>query len=146
MTEKQILRPVQIEGGGGVPPEPDWGSTYTDVLDIAAAHEHWGVVTRSMQEAQTISIENGDAIERLVHARVLYRKAINHVAENGAVLKNKRNRADEYNPHYGVMRQMADLMVVMEAELGIAPVRRNKASKAQRKTKVARAADNYLRK
>lgn len=145
MAEQQRLRPVAVEGGGGMPPEPDWSSTYTDVLDIAAAHERWGIVTRAMQEAQTITIENGDAIERLVHAHVLYRRALNVVAERGAVMKNKRNSTMKYNPHYGVMRQMADYMVVMESELGLSPVRRNKAGKTQKRTNVAQAADNYLK-
>lgn len=54
-----------IEGGDGLPPEPDWTSIYNDELDIAAAHEHWGTVTRTLQAANTIDISNGDAIRRL---------------------------------------------------------------------------------
>ena len=143
------LKPVTVEGGGGIPPEPDWSGTYSDVLDIAAAHEEWGVIVREMQGVQTISVANGHAIERLVHFRLLYRTSLQQVAEKGAILKQRgrmsRDNSGRYNPHWGVMRQTSDAIGVLEAELGLAPVRRGKATKIQKKQGVARAADNYLK-
>ncbi|MEW9837307.1 hypothetical protein ABUE29_18655, partial [Mesorhizobium sp. ZMM04-4] len=64
-----------IEGGDGVPVEPDWRSIYDDELDIAEASEQWGVVTREMKDAGTLTVANGHAIRRLVEFRVQYERA-----------------------------------------------------------------------
>lgn len=139
------LKPQVIEGSGGIPPEPDWSETYTDILDVAAAHEEWGIIIREMQEAQTVSVANGHAIGRLVHFRLLYRHALQQVAERGAVLKGKGQRQPRFSPHWGVMRQAADLIAAIESELGLAPVRRGKAMKAHKANRSQRAADAYIK-
>lgn len=134
-----------VHGGDGIPPEPDWASVYQDVLDQALAHEEWGIVLREMQEMQTIAMANGHAIKRLVMFRIQYERAARDVAENGPVVKAKKTRVPQYNPHWIVMRQADDAIRSLEGELGIAPLRRGRAGKATKKTKVARAADRYLR-
>lgn len=139
------LKPETIEGGGGIPPEPDWSALFTDEFDLAIAHEEWGVVIREMTEAQTITLANGSAIERLIHFRVIYRRSMRQIAEEGAIIRAKRTKTPRHNPHWVVVRQADDAIRLLEGELGIAPVRRARAAKAPKKSKVARAADRYLK-
>lgn len=134
-----------IDGGNGMPPEPDWSQFYADELDILLAHEEWGTITRELASAQVLSVSNGHAIKRLVEFRVQYERSAKHVAEKGAILAptNKKAKVGQWNPHWSVMRQADDAMRVLEAELGLAPVRRGKATKVQNGKKAQRAADNY---
>lgn len=134
-----------ISGGDGLPAEPDWSSLYADELDIAEAHEQWGIVTRELQDTGTLAVANGHSIKRLVEFRVQYERSSKHVAEHGPVLKGKRAKVGQWNPHWSVMRQADEAIRVLEAELGIAPARRGKVTKVQRGKKAFRAADNYLK-
>lgn len=136
-----------IAGGDGSPGEPDWASIYIDELDIAAAHDHWGVVTRELQSAGTLAVANGDSIRRLIEFRVQYDRASKHVAEHGPILKptSKKAKVGQWNPYWSVMRQADEAIRVAEAELGLAPTRRGKATKVQRGKQISRAADNYLK-
>lgn len=136
---------TSIQGGDGVPAEPDWSQLFSDELDIALAHDEWGLVIRSLQEAQTLAIENGHMIERLVLYRVQFTRAAREVAEHGTIMKAKRTKVPQVNPYWGIMRQAGEEIRVLEVELGIPPVRRGKAAKVQRGKKVQRAADAYLK-
>jgi P27 family predicted phage terminase small subunit len=134
-----------VEGGGGQPPEPDWTSLYTDILDLNLAREEWGVVVREMTEASTLTVANGNAVRRLVDFRVIYARAARDLAENGALIRAKRTRVPQVNPNWSIMRQASEQITTLEAELGISPRRRTSAAKVQRKAKVTRAADAYLK-
>lgn len=136
-----------IEGGDGLPPEPDWQSIYDDELDIGTAHELWGVITREMSTAKTISVANGHAIKRLIEFHVQYEHSSRHVAEKGAILAptSKKAKVGQWNPHWSVMRQADDAMKMLESELGISPLRRGKTTKAERKQRKDRPSDAFLR-
>jgi P27 family predicted phage terminase small subunit len=133
-----------IEGGDGLPPEPDWSATYNDVLDQALARETWGQVTREMMEAGTLAVVNGHAIQRLVNFRIIYERAARAAAEQGAVIKAKKTGVLQYSPHWIVSRQADDAMRALEAELGISPLRRSRAGKAVGRARKSRPADRYL--
>ncbi|HVV72105.1 MAG TPA: hypothetical protein VHI52_11515, partial [Verrucomicrobiae bacterium] len=81
-----------IAGGENLPEEPDWSSLYSDVLDLAAAREHWRIAVHDGRESQTLTPANGHALRRLVEFRVQYDRAARVVVESGAVLKAKRTR------------------------------------------------------
>lgn len=136
-----------IDGGDGLPPEPDWASLFDDELDIATAHERWGVICRELQAANTLAVVNGDAIKRLVDFYVQYERASRHVAEHGAILppKTKKAKVGQWNPFWSVMRQADKTICVLEAELGLTPVRRGKAEQVKRGKTKTRAADAYLK-
>ena len=134
-----------VLGGDGVPPEPDWRSIFSDYDDLACASVQWGLVIREMRDSNILTAANGHAIKRLVEFRVQYERAARQVAETGTILKAKRSRVPQYNPHWIVMRQADDNIRVAEIELGISPLRRGKAGKVQRAKKAARAADNFLK-
>jgi phage terminase small subunit len=144
-VKKTTLRPVP--GGDGTPQEPDWGLIYDDEMDRDFAHEDWGRVVREMREASTLAVVNGHAIGRLVQFRVQHERAARHVAEKGAILPptSKKAKVGQWNPYWSVMRQSDESIRILEAELGIAPVRRNRAGKVARRPKTARAADAYLK-
>lgn len=136
----------EINGGGGIPPEPDWRELLTDTLEIAAAHEIWGVVTREMRDAETLSPANGTAVssalERYVIARLLHARAARDVLERGAIILSRKN-LPTHNGQVAVMRRFADECRMLEAELGISPVRRGRARKVGKK-RLPAAALAYL--
>lgn len=136
-----------LDGGNGLPAEPDWSQLFNDAFDLAVAHSEWGIVTRELQDAGVLAVANGHSIRRLVEFRVQYERSAKHVAEKGALLAptSKKAKVGQWNPHWSVMRQADESIRVLEAELGLAPTRRGKTTKVQRAKKVPRAADNYLR-
>ena len=134
-----------IDGDEGVPPEPEWALHYSDELDIEVARDEWGVVVREMQGAETLAVANGHAIRRLVEFRIQWRRASEHVAEHGAIIKAKTTgKGGQWNPHWSVMRQADDKIRALEAELGLSPRRRAAAVKAKRRLNRGSAADDYL--
>lgn len=135
-----------VEGGGGVPVEPDWSKTYADPLDVDVARSQWGIVTREMRDAQTIAVVNGHMIERMVRFRVEYERAARIVGEQGSITKAPKTGVPMTNPYWSVMRQADEAIRALEVELGIPPVRRGKAAKVNRVKKAARPSDSYLKK
>jgi P27 family predicted phage terminase small subunit len=134
-----------IQGGDGVPVEPDWTSILTDDLDIVSARENWRSITSEMKDAGTLVVENGHAIQRLVLFRIEFDRAARNVAEQGKVIRAKRTKTPQINPEWTCMKQSAEAVSDLEAELGLSPRRRNAAGKVQRAKKKSTAADNYLR-
>ena len=134
-----------IEGGDGLPPEPEWALHHSDELDIAAARDEWGVVVREMQSAETLAVANGHAIRRLVEFRIQWRRASKHVAEHGAIIQSKTTgKGGQWNPNWSVMRQADHAIRALEGELGLAPRRRAAAVKAKQRMNRRTAADDYL--
>ena len=134
-----------IDGGDGLPPEPDWALHYSDELDIVAARDEWGVVVREMQGAETLAVCNGHAIRRLIMFRVQFDRAANHVAKHGAIIQAKTTgKGGQWNPFWSVMRQADHAIRALEAEIGLAPRRRTAAVKVRRRLNRGRAADDYL--
>ena len=136
-----------IPGGDGIPPEPDWalvwnGKRHENTRKLAS--EHWTGVVNEMRTAGTLSCGNGHAIKRLVEHRVAYEMAMAQVAKQGAVVRSVRTKGQVANPWWRVVRQAEETVRSLEAELGIAPVRRGKAKKAERRASTTRAADAYL--
>jgi P27 family predicted phage terminase small subunit len=131
-----------IDGGDGLPPEPEWALHYSDEIDIDAARDEWGVVVREMQRAETLAVANGHAIRRLVEFRIQWRRASAHVAGHGAIIQAKTG--GQWNPHWSVMRQADDKIRALEAELGLSPRRRAAAVKAKRRMSRRVAADDFL--
>ncbi|MCS0497875.1 P27 family phage terminase small subunit [Ancylobacter sp. MQZ15Z-1] len=138
------MKLTSVEGGEGAPPEPDWASQYTDELDIVEAKERWGIVTRELREAGTLAMVNGHTVQRLVEFYVVYRRAARQVGELGAITRARRTKVPQTSPYWTVMRQADEHIRMNEAELGLSPLRRNKAGKVQRGKKAPRAADSYL--
>jgi P27 family predicted phage terminase small subunit len=139
---------VSIDGTGEIVAEPDWESLFNDVLEIMQAQEHWRRITTELKERALMSPGNAHALQRLVVAYVLYDRSLREVAENGAVTRPKRGNPKAIartSPHFVAMREMASDAAVLEAEFGLSPRRRSAATKADKKTKVSRASDEFTR-
>lgn len=136
-----------IEGTGEIVPEPDWESLLSDVLEIAAAREHWRRISTELRERQLLAPANGHAMQRLVLAYVIGDRCSREVVESGPVTKPKRGNARSIarvSPFLTAMREMWSDAAVLEGELGLSPRRRSSAGKAERKQKAKRASDAYL--
>lgn len=137
-----------IDGTGDIVPEPHWSMLLTDEIEVSAASDHWRRITGEMRDRGTLSPVNAHAVQRLVLAYVLYDRCSRDVAENGAVTKPKRGNPKaiaRLNPYFTAMREAAADADRVEAELGLSPRRRNSAGKVDRKARMARASDQYLR-
>lgn len=134
-----------IPGGEGTPPAPDWSQTFVDEMDLAFAHDEWAAVVSEMSGRGILSVANGHAIKRLVEFRVVYERAARQLAEQGPIIKAAATGVPQINPYWTVMKQADEAVRTAEAELGLSPVRRSKATKVEKKTRVARAADAFLK-
>lgn len=142
-----VIEMKPVENAGAIVPAPDWESLFSDVLEVAAAGEHWRVLTTELRERLLLATGNAHALQRLVVAYVLYDRAVREVAEHGAVTKPKRGNARSIartSPHFMVMRETASDAASLEAEFGLSPRRRAAAGKVQNGKKAPRAADGYL--
>jgi P27 family predicted phage terminase small subunit len=134
-----------INGSAGVPPEPDWALLFNDELDQTLAREAWKSIVANMRQAETFSPLNAHAIKRLIEFRIVYETASRHIAEEGPILKRARAKVGVWSPWWSVMRQADEAIRLLEAELGIPPTRRAKASKASRSgSRKWSAADEFL--
>jgi P27 family predicted phage terminase small subunit len=136
-----------IEGTGAIVPEPDWESLFSDVLEIAAAKEHWRVITTELKERQLLAAANGHAVQRLVCAYLMHDRMYRHVAEAGPVMKPRRGNSKaiaRISPYFTAMREAGSDAAALEADLGISPRRRGSVVKAERKQHRKRASDGYL--
>ena len=134
-----------IDGGDGLPPEPEWALHYSDDLDVAAASEEWRTICSYMRDADTLAVANGNAIRRLILFSVEFKRAANQVAKHGAIIKAKTTgKGGQWNPNWSVMRQADHAIRALEAELGLAPRRRAAAVKVNRRMNRGRPADAYL--
>ena len=136
-----------IEGTGAIVVEPDWESLFSDVLEIAAAKEHWRIVTTEPKDRQLLAAANGHSIQRLVCAYLMFDRMYREVAETGVVMKPRRGNSKaiaRVSPYFTAMREAGSDADRIEAERGISPRRRGTAVKAERKQRRERAADAYL--
>ncbi len=133
-----------IDGGAGVPPEPDWALTFSDPSDAACAHEQWGSVVNELKAANALTVANGHAIKRLVIFRLIYDRAADTVIEQGAVVPAKRTKVPSHSAYWTVLKQSSEAIATAEAELGLSPTRRGKLVAVKRNGRRARAADEFL--
>lgn len=136
------LEPMNLHAG--VPDEPDWLLFFADELAQQAAKAAWREVVTEMRDAGTLAPVNGHAIRRLIQFRIEYDLAASIVAEEGKIKRAKRSAVPQINPQWTCMRQAAEQVSLLEAELGISPRRRSSASKVQRGKRRETPADKYL--
>lgn len=138
---------VGIDGTGAIIEEPDWDVLFSDVLEIAAAREHWRIIATELRDRQLLAPANSHAVQRLVCAYLMHDRMYREVAENGVVVKPRRGNSKaiaRISPFYTAMREAKSDALALEAELGISPRRRGAVTKAERKQTRRRAADDYL--
>jgi len=134
-----------IDGGAGVPSEPNWRLSYSDDLGAAAASEAWREIIDDLRSRNLLAVTNGHAIRRLVEFRALYDRAAREVAEHGQIVKAPKTGTPQISPFWTVMKQASEQCSSHEAELGLAPRRRAAATPPPRRKPSPRAADAYLK-
>jgi P27 family predicted phage terminase small subunit len=135
---------VAVTGGAGTPPEPPWAAIYADPLDIGVARETWRVI-EELTRMQTLAVANGATIERLVRFSVTFTVAARDVAARGALVAAKKTGVPAVNPSWSIMKQASAAIRVLEAELGLSPAHRGRASKVKHEKKTTRPIDAYLK-
>jgi P27 family predicted phage terminase small subunit len=132
-----------VEGGDGMPKEPDWQGFLSDDLDLEFVRNQWRSITNTMRDASTISVANGHAIMRLVYARLEFDRAMRMVAEHGAVRKIKG--VQRKSPAWALVKQANEICVSLESELCLSPAKRGRAGKVDRKSRKTSPADEFLK-
>lgn len=133
-----------VDGGVGVPPEPDWSIHFADVLDVQVAREQWGILIRELRDTEKLATANAHQLKRLVVSYVLFEVSLRHVAEDGAVFPRKGKKQPTWNPWWSVLKDANAMASVAEAELTITPRRRSNGGKVQRK-KPSQIGGGYLK-
>jgi P27 family predicted phage terminase small subunit len=136
---------IAIEGGDGVPPEPNWLRFFGRKADRDAASDHWKRVVSEMRGAEKLAVVNTHAIQRLVVAYVQYDLAAKTVLKMGAVVPAPKTKVPTYNPWWTVQANAASQIEALEKQLCITPRDRNSGGKVEKKARRTTGADRYLK-
>ena len=126
---------IAIEGGDGVPPEPNWRLTFGRAADREAAGQYWQTIISEMRAAEKLTVVNAHSIKRLVVAYVTYDISAREVLKGGPVIKAKKTGVPSYNPWWTTMSNAAQLAASIEKELCISPRDRNNGGVVQKKAR-----------
>lgn len=111
-----------IEGTGATVVEPEWESLFSDEPEIAAAREHWRVITTELKDRQVLAAANAHSVQRLVCAYLMFDRIYREVAGNGVVTKPRRDNSKaiaRISRYFTAMREAGSDAATIEAELGI---------------------------
>lgn len=136
---------VEIQGGEGVPPEPNWRKTFGRAADREAAAAYWRSIISEMRAAEKLAVANSHAITRLVVAYVTYDISAREVLKTGPVIKAKKTGVPSYNPWWTTMSNAASQAQALEKELCISPRDRGAGAKVERKASRATAGGGYIK-
>jgi P27 family predicted phage terminase small subunit len=136
---------VEIAGGDGVPPEPNWRSIFGRAGDREAAAAYWREVISEMRGAEKLAVANSHSIKRLVVAYVTFDISAREVLKAGPVIKAKKTGVPTYNPWWTTMSNAASQAQALEKELCISPRDRGAGAKVEKKTPRATGASRYLK-
>jgi len=89
---------ITIEGGDGVPPEPNWRTIFGRVADRAAAAAYWRDIISELRSTEKLAVANAHSIKRLAVAYVMYDRSAKEVAKSGPVMKAPKTKTPTYNP------------------------------------------------
>lgn len=143
------MKLTSIDGGAGVPPEPNWRVELPGRWDGAtaerrAASAYWREAIGELRENEKLAFVNGHALKRLVIAYVLFDRAARQVATMQPVIAAPRTKTAMHNPWTTVMAQCDRMAAQLEAELTLSPRRRSAGGKVTRRRRTT-AADTYLK-
>jgi P27 family predicted phage terminase small subunit len=136
---------VAIDGGDGVPPEPNWRSIFGRQADRNAAAEYWRGIISELRGTEKLAVANAHSIKRLVVAYVTYDISAREVLKSGPVMLAKRTRVPTYNPWWTTMSNAASQAEAIEKQLCISPRERGSGAKVEKKARRATGADRYLK-
>ena len=124
---------IEIAGGDGVPPEPNWRSIFGRAPDREAASAYWKSIISEMRSAEKLAVANSHAVIRLVVAYVTFDQSAKEVVKSGPVIKAKKTGVPTYNPWWTTMSNAASQAQALEKELCISPRERGAGAKVVKK-------------
>lgn len=136
---------IQLDGGDGVPPEPNWRSIFGRAADRAAATEYWRSIISEMRSAEKLAVANAHSIKRLVVAYVTFDISAREVLKSGPVIKAKKTGVPSYNPWWTTMSNAASQAQALEKELCVSPRDRGSGAKVEKRVKRTTGSARYLR-
>ncbi len=136
---------ITLDGGDGVPPEPNWVRLFGRKADREAASEHWKRIISEMRGADTLAVVNTHAIQRLVVAYVNYDLAAKMVLKLGPVIPAPKTKVLTYNPWWTVQANAASQAEALEKQLCIPPRERANGGKVAKKTVRSTGSARFLK-
>lgn len=135
---------VEIAGGDGIPPEPNWRTIFGRADDRTAASAYWREIIGEMRTAEKLAVANSHSIKRLVVAYVTFDISAREVLKAGPVIKAKKTGVPTYNPWWTTMSNAASQAQGLEKELCISPRDRGAGAKVEKKAR-PKAGGGYLK-
>jgi P27 family predicted phage terminase small subunit len=136
---------VELPGGDGVPPEPNWRTIFGRAGDREAAAAYWRGVISEMRAAEKLAVANAHSIKRLVVAYVTYDISAREVLKSGPVIKAKKTGVPTYNPWWTTMSNADSQAAALEKALCVSPRDRGEGTKVEKKAVRRTGADQYLK-
>lgn len=136
---------VEIDGGDGVPPEPNWRLIFGRAPDREAASTYWKGIISELRGAEKLAVANSHSIKRLVVAYVTYDISAKEVLKSGPVIKAKKTGVPTYNPWWTTMSNADGQAAALEKSLCISPRERGTGAKVEKRVKRQQAGGGYLK-
>lgn len=136
---------IAIDGGDGVPPEPNWRHIFGRAADREAAAAYWRSIISEIRGAEKLAVANSHSIMRLVVAYITFDLSAKEVLKSGPVIKAKKTGVPTHNPWWTTMSNAASQAQALEKELCISPRERNSGGKVAKTARRATGADAYLK-
>lgn len=136
---------VELPGGDGVPPEPNWRTIFGRAADRDAASAYWRGIISELRGVEKLAVANGHSIKRLVVAYVTFDISAREVLKSGPVMKAKKTGVPTYNPWWTTMSNASSQAQALEKELCVSPRERGGGAKVEKKAKRTTGADRYLK-
>ena len=136
---------VAIDGGDGIPPEPNWRSIFGRAADRKSAAAYWREIVSEMRSAEKLAVANSHSIKRLVVAYVTFDMSAREVLKSGPVIKAKKTGVPTYNPWWTTMSNASSQAQALEKELCVSPRERGSGAKVVKKAARTTGSARYLR-
>lgn len=126
---------IEIDGGDGVPPEPNWRSIFGRAADREAASAYWKGLVSELRASEKLAVANAHSIKRLVVAYITYDISAREVLKSGPVIKAKKTGVPTYNPWWTTMSNADSQAAALEKALCVSPRERGTGAKVERKVR-----------
>lgn len=136
---------IEIAGGEGVPPEPNWRTIFGRAGDRETASAYWKSIVSELRGAEKLAVANAHSIKRLVVAYVTYDISAREVLKSGPVIKAKKTGVPTYNPWWTTMSNADSQAAALEKALCVSPRDRGTGARVEKKSVRRTGADAYLK-
>lgn len=140
-----MVEVIEIAGGDGVPPEPNWRSIFGRAGDREAASSYWKDIISDLRGAEKLAVANAHSIKRLVVAYVTFDISAREVLKSGPVIKAKKTGVPTYNPWWTTMSNASSQAAALEKELCVSPRDRGTGAKVEKKAARRQTGGGYLK-